>query len=96
MKLKQAESHKGAALNVASNSNLNRSGLFVLKGKQYEITKTLIYYFRGGLVKVYYINKNGELVYDTGGGLREDVMVIGEVEETTEMPEIIYPWDSDK
>lgn len=90
MKLRQAQSYKSAILNVASNSNLNRSGLFVLKRRQYEIVKTLIYYYKGGLVKVYYINKNGELVYDTGGRLREDVLVIGEVEETMKMPEIIF------
>ena len=37
----------------------------------------LIYYCKGRLVKVYYVNKNGDLVYDTGGRLREDILVSG-------------------
>lgn len=96
MKIRQAQSYQSAALAVASNSCLNRSGLYILKSPKFEITKTLIYYYKGGLAKTYYINKDDNLVYTTGSGLRKDVLEIGEVEEIAEMPVVIFPWGESK
>ena len=90
MKLRQAQIHKSAAISVASNSQLNHSGVYILKSPKFGITKTLVYYYQSGLAKAYYINKHNNLVYETLGGHPKDVLIIGDKEVIKEMPEVIY------